>query len=282
MFNSMARWITASATCLLINACGFSAAYQQASAQLQAQEARRTALASNLPTHSPKSIKDMSPQELATYREQAQKKMALQRTLNVGEDVSVEYATALLLGTWKGSTCKGRVGVEVTYTDVLPTTERNALHLRGVFRAVDLSEPSDARAFMVDLDSYFSLSRGFLAAKSIAKPTTTPTPEESAQEARLLRQESLEYAALARKRQELLTKQYTEKKDSVIQEYQARDKVMAEQMEALRAQQAQRIASQSAKTAAAKAAAQAALVQVQFDVARNGQGTGWAGISKQT
>lgn len=202
--------------------------------------------------------------------------MALQPALNAGEEIPVKYATALLLGTWKGSTCKGGVGVEVTYTDVLPTTEK-ALHLRGVLRAVDLSKPSSAPAFTVDLDSYFSLNRGFLAAKSIAKPISPPTPEESAQETRLQQQESLAYAALARKRQDLATKQYLEKKDRVIQEYQAQDKALAEQMESLRAQQAQRIAAQSAKVAAAKAAAQAALVLVQFDVARDAQGKGWVG-----
>lgn len=231
-------------------------AYKNAIAQQQAQEAQRR-------------------MDLAPIEERERRVRELQQPIKVGETIPSGFAEAQLRGAWKGSTCKERVTVEVTMSIQGDIGMSPTPTVMGVFRSSDRSQEPNARVVQTGLKGQFNRNTGFLTMTSIPKSLTE---EEQKEENRLRTQEAAEFNELKRKLDLNMIQAMTEssrvtpdQRERVSREYGMRGKTLAEQMQKISTIQSQRA---EAQTSAAKAA----LVPFQIDMARNMDGSGWAGV----
>ncbi|MDP1947860.1 MAG: hypothetical protein Q8L77_10215 [Nitrospirota bacterium] len=241
---------------LLTTACGFSAAYKQAVADLEEIE-----------------------------RKNEEKKRELQRPIREGETIPFPVAHQLLQGTLKGSACKGRVSVEVTLTEPsVYGVKGSFLEVLGSFRSVDRAKGSAVPVVDTQLKGLFHLNGGFLVMQSIPKPSDPLTGTAAIAEGWTRGGESAKYRALQSKYDAEwmkhvmeVAKAAPEQRERLMKESSEKLRELTAEIEQLRTQQAQRLQKQKEEADAAAAAAKAALIPLQLDVARDLEGKGWAG-----
>jgi len=240
----------------LTTACGFSAEYKKAVAQLEAIE-----------------------------RAKEEKKRELQRPIREGETIPFPVAHQLLQGTLKGSACKGRVSVEVTLTEPSEYGVKGPfLEVLGSFRSVDRANGSTVPVVDTQLNGLFHLNGGFLVMQSIPKPSDPLTGTAAIAEAWTRGGESAKYRSLKSKYDAEwmkhvmeVAKAAPEQRERLMKEPSEKLLELTAEMEQLRTQQMQRLQKQKEEADTAAAAAKAALIPLQLDVARDLEGKGWVG-----
>lgn len=190
--------------------------------------------------------------------EQDRQTLALQTPIKVGEEITGQFASAQLEGNWKGNACNQQMTIAIKVTTRWDKglnfgSNAKTVDVRGVFRATTQTQQENVRILETGLEGKFERKAGFLTMTSIPKP---PTEEEL----RLRAQKVAEIDQLKMKLGILAGRGH-------LQEYHATE----ERINILAVTYNQRVREQSA-------AAEAALVSFKLDMARNMDGSGWAGI----
>lgn len=202
-------------------------------------------------------------QQTPAGKEQDRKTIESQKPIKAGEGIPVQFADAQLEGNWKGNACNQQMTIAIKMTtrwdrvvSFLDTIKPG--EVRGVFRSASQPQQANARIIETGLEGKFDLAGGFLTLTSTPKP---PSEEEI----QLRVQEINEIEALKFKLPTL--SYYAVGNQKALDKYHATE----ERIRTLAATHNQRVQEQSA-------AAKAALVPFKIDMARNMDGSGWAGI----
>jgi len=235
-----------------------------------------------------KIVQQMRATQIAAFEKDEQQVRSAQQPLTSGTIIPYRFAQAQLEGAWKGSACKQPMTVDVTMSSVDRggTSESKSIQVTGVIRFSGRSEQSNGLTHEIGLKGTFFRNNGVLGMKTVALTPDSSTNEGPyvAQYRRKKVEEELQ--ALERQYMKGLTEatqgyaflNMTVHYQQAAQEYAlGKGKVIRAEQDRIRALEAQRIAEQSEAAKKAQAEAEAAVIPVTIDMARDVNGTGWVG-----
>lgn len=211
---------------------------------------------------------------LAAIIQKEQEALAAQKPLREGERLPPMYGQALLQGTWTGSACHDRVSIEIE----LATAGHEASFSRyvepaevvGIFRGVDQSIQSQPYIIETGLKGVFNYQDGILSLEATPRPII-PTKEELEEEYRVRDNAAVDIKLAS---QEL---QYGSRGPWGIENVEQAER-NRKVLENLETQEVLRRKALAEEYAAKVAIAKAELVPFHFNMTRDSEGKGWAGI----
>ena len=205
---------------------------------------------------------------LAVVTQREREAWKSQRPLKSGELIPGLFAQAQLQDTWKGNACKNNRIVEIKMTTgrrepMVAEGSSPIVNVRGAFTASEESKQPTRRAIEAGLEGKFDRNTGFLGMRAIPK-STDPTPEEIEEDRRIRSHVANQIFVIS---QQLNSRPSESEKYNLMGEKQK-----------LQSDENERLKTLAENAAARAAAAKAELVPFNVDIARDIEGTGWAGI----
>nr|WP_281719333.1 hypothetical protein [Nitrosomonas nitrosa] len=273
---------------ILTAACGVPGYMLYKKALADQQAAYQQALANKAAAYQPTMVKDSAVNQaesspdleqgksVALNEQDKQQQAELQQKIREGEaEIPVRLAHKQLVDSFMGSTCNGKVGVEVEITEA--NKKGPWLRVKGSFRSFPTSEQQGLPVIETHLIGAYYLFGGFLALQSSGKPVEPLTREQIIEENRYRQQVDSEIKALERAYQVDLIKTMQrmgpmspEQRTQANQELKIRENMINQKRLDL-------VARERERQKALSAPPPPPLVNLYLDLGRDSEGRGWVG-----